>query len=62
MAFPTIHTAATPYRHPDALRRLAPAKQLWTVRGQVEPALQHLLQGSGLQRDQVAFLFDDPTR
>src|SRR6266566_6402854 len=59
MAFPAIHTVATPIASPGAMRRLVPAKQLWTVRGQLEPALQHLLQGGGLQQDQVVFLFRD---
>ncbi len=63
MAFPAIHTVAIPIAptvSPGALRRLVAAQQLWAVRGQVEPALQHHLQGSGLQRDQVTFLFGDP--
>jgi len=60
MAFPAIHTVATPIASPGAMRRVVPSKQLWTVRGQVEPALQHLLQGRGLQRDQVTFLFCHP--
>lgn len=73
--FPAIHTAATPATFsvdrlstrrlawaaiPGAMRWLVPPRQYGAVIRQLEPALQHILQGKCLKQDQMALLFRDP--